>query len=88
MNASIQKIAERLVGTAVQSVTPAKTGGNSQIFRVETPASCFALKAYPVHAGDTRNRADIEWRTLRFLTAHGITTVPLPVARDKPESAC
>jgi hypothetical protein len=83
MNASIQKIAERLVGTAVQSVTPAKTGGNSQIFRVETPASCFALKAYPVHAGDTRNRADIEWRTLRFLTANGITTVPLPVARDK-----
>jgi hypothetical protein len=82
MNAGIQKIAERLAGTTVQSVTRAKSGGNSQIFRVETPARRFALKAYPIRAGDTRNRADIEWRTLRFLTANGITTVPLPVARD------
>jgi hypothetical protein len=82
MSDDIRKAAETLAGATVRSVVPAKIGGNSQIFCVETAAARFALKVYPTRAGDPRNRADIEWRALQFLTSRGLTTVPKPGARD------
>lgn len=82
MDAHIQRIAEHLAGAPVRSIIPAKRGGNSQILRIETAAVKFALKVYPSRAGDTRNRADVEWRTLHFLMANGLAAVPTPIARD------
>ena len=78
----IRSAAEQLTGAPVRAVKAATSGANSRIFRVETPEGVFALKSYPVRAGDTRNRADVEWRTLQFLTKHGVTSVPRPFARD------
>jgi fructosamine-3-kinase len=78
----IRRTAEALVGAPIRAVTAATSGGNSRIFLVETAAERCALKAYPLRAGDARDRADIEWRALDFLRRHGVTTVPRPLARD------
>jgi hypothetical protein len=78
----LRDIAEQLIGAPVTGMAPAGSGANSRIFRVDTCDSRFALKCYPERAGDLRKRSDIEWQTLAFLQAHGITATPRPVARD------
>src|SRR5689334_18716478 len=78
----IRSVAEQLAGAPVRTLVPATRGANSRIFRLETPSGLFALKSYPLRANDTRNRADVEWRTLRFLTERGVTSVPRPLKRD------
>src|SRR4051812_1085105 len=79
---SIRVMAEQLAKTRVLSVTAAQRGGNSRVFRVETASRPLAMKSYPTRPGDPRNRADIEWRALRFLGARGVAGVPAVHARD------
>jgi len=78
----IRAAAEQLAGAPVRALVPATSGANSRIFRLETRDGVFALKSYPARANDKRNRADVEWRTLQFLTQRGVATVPKPLARD------
>ncbi len=74
--------AEGLVGGSVTAISPAGSGANSRIFRVDTHGNRFALKCYPERAGDLRMRSDVEWKTLIFLEAHGIAATPRAIARD------
>jgi len=78
----IRSAAEQLVGAQVRTIEPATSGANSRIFRVGTSDGVFALKSYPSRQNDKRNRADVEWRALQFLTARGVASVPKPFARD------
>jgi hypothetical protein len=78
----IRKAAEDLTGSDVRAISAATSGANSSVYRVETPAGVFALKSYPTRSNDTRSRADIEWRALRFLASRGVTAVPSALARD------
>src|ERR1700736_3175043 len=78
----IRSAAEQLAGAPVRALTPATSGANSRIFRLDTSDGVFALKSYPLRAGDTRNRADVEWRALQFLNLRGVASVPWPFARD------
>ena len=78
----IHSAAEQLAGAKVRAIEPATSGANSRIFRVATSDGLFALKSYPSRQNDKRNRADVEWRALQFLTARGVTSVPRPFARD------
>jgi hypothetical protein len=81
-DARIRKAAEDLAGARVRSISPASSGANSNVYRVDSVAGVFALKCYPMRANDTRSRADIEWRALRFLASRGVTAVPSALARD------
>ena len=78
----LREAATRLAPTDVRSIRPAMSGANSRIYRVETSAGVFALKSYPARSNDRRNRSDVEWRTLQFLSSRGVTAVPQPLARD------
>jgi len=78
----IRKAAEELSGASVQSISAATSGANSSVYRVDTSAGTFALKSYPTRSNDTRSRADIEWRALRFLASRGVAAVPAALARD------
>jgi hypothetical protein len=57
-------------------------GRNNRVFRVDTEAGQFALKAYFSHPGDPRDRLDTEFRFCEFAWGRGIRAVPEPLARD------
>jgi len=74
---------ERLAGTPIRSVLPARPGGNNRLFRVETErGDVYALKTYFRQASDPRDRLGTEFAALGFLHRHGITCVPRPIAAD------
>jgi len=74
--------AERLLGQPVKKVSPAGSGANSCLFRLETAQGPVALKSYPARARDNRRRAEVEWQALTFLHKHGLSAAPTPIARD------
>ena len=75
--------ARALAGRTVDSVERVRGfGRNSGVYRVRAGEGVFALKQYPPRGADARDRAAIEYEALRFLTAHGVVTVPRPVAAD------
>jgi Ser/Thr protein kinase RdoA (MazF antagonist) len=78
----LREIAGQLAGMEVHALAPAYTGANSRIFRVETSKGPFALKNYPTRPGDSRSRAEIEWKALQFLHVRCGEVVPRPIARD------
>lgn len=51
-------------------------GGNSLIFCVETEAQKLAVKIYPPHHTDQRNRLDVETKTYQFLNKYSIPSIP------------
>jgi len=61
-------------------------GGNSRIYRIEGPRGRFALKVYPAAGTDPRDRLDVEFKSLRFLEANGISGVPRALAVDRERS--
>ena len=64
-------------------MVPIGAGGNSRIYRIETAdGSHLALKWYFRDEQDNRDRLDVEFRALQFLSAHGIESVPRPVAAN------
>jgi phosphotransferase family enzyme len=81
--------AARLVlGGPVDSVERARGfGRNSAVYRVRQGGASYALKQYPPRRPGERDRAVIELAALRFMTAHGIDSVPRPFAAD-PERGC
>jgi hypothetical protein len=58
-------------------------GRNSGVYRVHVGDAVYALKQYPPRQPNDRDRANVEYAALRFLTGHGVTTVPKPVAVDR-----
>lgn len=59
------------------------TGGrNNRVFRVDTEAGSFALKAYFSHPSDPRDRLSAEFGFCQFAWKRGIRAVPEPLARD------
>jgi hypothetical protein len=78
----LRDVATRLSGQPVRALAAAHMGANSRIFRIETDTGPFALKAYPLRQGDSRRRAEVEWKALCFLRARCGDAVPRPVARD------
>lgn len=73
--ARLQAAAERLAGGPVR-LSEHAAGGNSRIYRLETPGGLYALKCYPRAADDPRDRLGTEVAALRFLRANGIGGVP------------
>ncbi len=67
-----------LCGEPVRALLEIRRGGNSRIFRVETPAGRYALKKYP--AADNRNRLEAEVNALRYMERKGIGRTPRVVA--------
>ena len=82
VEAEIHTAAKSLAPGEVRSVRSVAAGANSRIFCVESSSGVFALKSYPVRHGDTRQRGEIEWQALHFLSRYGLTAVPTPLARD------
>ena len=78
-------IGSRLSGARVASAQPARSGGNNRVFRLEmAEGPPLALKHYP---SDGRDRLGQEYNALSFLSHHGITSTPRPIAKD-PAAFC
>ena len=74
-------VARALVGSAVE-LNRVGGGRNSRIWRVQSSAGVFALKQYPSHRGDPRDRLSAEVGALRFLQRHHIDVVPHVIGVD------
>jgi len=69
-----------LSGMPVLTAQPARSGGNNRVFRLEMAAGPpLALKHYP---SDGRDRLGQEYDALSFLSRHGITLTPRPIAME------
>ncbi|MEW6150446.1 MAG: phosphotransferase [Bradyrhizobium sp.] len=78
-------IGSRLSGARVAAAQPARSGGNNRVFRLEMAnGPPLALKHYP---SDGRDRLGQEFDALTFLSRHGITSTPRPIAKD-PAAFC
>lgn len=78
-------IGSRLSGASVVAAQPARSGGNNRVFRLEMmEGPPLALKHYP---SDGRDRLGQEYDALTFLSRHGITSTPGPIAKD-PAAFC
>ena len=73
-------IGSRLSGLRVVATQPARSGGNNRVFRLEmAEGPPLALKHYP---SDGRDRLGQEYEALSFLSRHGVTSTPRPIAKD------
>lgn len=73
-------IGSHLAGARVAAAQPARSGGNNRVFRLEmAEGPPLALKHYP---SDGRDRLGQEYDALSFLSRHGITSTPRPIAKD------
>jgi hypothetical protein len=79
---SLCRTAEALSGRRVDSVVPAASGGNSRIYRVRCEQQNFALKCYPPRKQDPRERANTEFKALRFLERYCPGCAPQAYAVD------
>jgi hypothetical protein len=79
---SLCETAEALCGRRVDSLVPAASGGNSRIYRVRCGQQNFALKCYPPHDHDPRERASTEFKALRFLERYCPGRAPRVYAVD------
>lgn len=75
--------AKYLAGGTITGLRRGATGGNNRLYRVETSHGSLALKAYPVTAGDERDRLGTEFSALTFLHRHGVTQIPRALAADR-----
>ncbi len=85
MTASFDAIAadaERLLGTECTDVAPGAAGKNNRIFKLATRGGRFALKQYPGNPDSAAERLTREWRSLSFLSGHGVDCIPRPAAVD------
>jgi Phosphotransferase enzyme family len=79
----LRACAERLAGTRIRSLAPARLSGNNRLFKAEAlTGEAFALKTYVRQPSDRRDRLGTEFKALEFLHRHGITQVPRPIGAD------
>lgn len=72
----------RVLFTRVGSLRTLHGGRNNRIYRFEAGGGSYVAKVYFAHRGDPRDRLGVEFEALRFLRAHGVTSVPEPVASE------
>ena len=85
MPSSLERIragAAALCAESVTALVPVGGGGNSRVYRVETAAAMFALKAYPVPEPGRRDRLQTEFAGFTFVSERLPGSVPHPVAFD------
>lgn len=58
-------------------------GGNNRTYRVETATGPVLLKEYFRHPSDSRDRLGVEQAFSRFAHAHGVRSLPRPLACDR-----
>jgi hypothetical protein len=77
------RAARALTGQALAAVARVRGAGrNSGVYQVRAGETVYALKQYPPRRAGDRDRATSEFAALRFLTGHGVTIVPRPIAVD------
>lgn len=74
--------AGRLIGSPVDRLEPVGGGRNSRVYRVSAGRDTFALKRYPSHSTDPRDRLGTEAEALALMQAHGFRNVPEILASD------
>lgn len=80
---AVAQAARLLAGRPTTSIARVRGfGRNSGVYQVRAGAAVYALKQYPPRRVGDRDRATAEFAALRFLTGHGITTVPRPITVD------
>lgn len=72
-----------MLGARADAIAPVRGGRNSRVYRIESGGRHFALKRYPSHADDPRDRLATEVEALALLAAHGLSNVPQVVAVDR-----
>lgn len=81
-------VGSRLSGRSVVRAHPANPSGNNRVFRLDVAGGdSLALKYYPSQSIDGRDRLGQEYDALSFLTGHGVSDAPRPIAKD-PGSHC
>ena len=55
---------------------------NSQIFKIINDSRVYALKIYPSHNLDKRDRLSVEFDSLDFLNRNGVTNTPKTFYRE------
>jgi hypothetical protein len=80
MDGDLVQAASRAIGRDVCAIAFIGGGANSRVYRIETSdGERLALKWY---FRDDRDRGRVEFQSLQFLCAHGVRSVPRPVAVD------
>lgn len=80
---SLVRLAATLAGAEIRACAPAERGGNNRVWRIETADGVLALKVYPRHPEDPRDRLGAEFAALEFLSRHDVDCVPRPLAADR-----
>lgn len=80
---TLVRLAATLAGAEIRACAPAERGGNNRVWRIETADGVLALKVYPRHPEDSRDRLGAEFAALEFLSRHDIDCVPRPLAADR-----
>jgi hypothetical protein len=78
----IRAVGEALADAKVDRITPARTGGNNRIYRLDCAGAAYALKFYPPQDDDRRDRLGAEYAAMSFLFANGMDRIARPVAVD------
>lgn len=71
-----------LLGQPLGALTHITGGGNSRVYRVETPDGPRAVKLYPA-GGEKRDRLDAETTAIAFMVRNGMDNVPSLVTFDR-----
>lgn len=80
----LQSIAESLVAAHPVAIVDATGGGNNRLYKVRDGLGrFFALKSYPAHSSDPRDRLGAEFGALSFLAEQGGDKTPRAVSCDK-----
>jgi len=83
----ISSVAAALAGGDVSAITRLTGGRNSQVFRIDTAGTTYALKFYPPSAARSRGRLEIELAALRWMDSNGFAMVPRALAVDRQQDA-
>jgi len=76
-----------LLDSPVLSVEPVLGGGNNRVYRLQTANGPVALKFYPRHREDVRDRQGAEVSALKFLSRYSVSQVPEVLAESR-EAGC
>lgn len=79
----IRDVASTLAGATLGSPVRVEGGANNQVYKLSGDSAEYALKLYISKSGDLRDRLGAEYGALKFLSDHGVTSVPRPLAIDR-----
>ena len=92
MSADLQQAAEGLLKQAGLhgpfSLETLPGGANNRVYRIDNGDSSYLLKAYFRHPQDPRDRQGNEFSFSKYAWAHGIHSIPEPLASDPENHIC